>query len=194
MKKTILIMRYFLIISAFSLTSACAQTDPAPTDGSNLPVLEVSMYNSPSIDHEVAKDHPYDVDFTVEKTADGQFILVTSMKLHGGSFYVSPHSTRDFKGKFRIEVAPNEDLSIKDDFIETPRSEEVIDPHQFIDGPVNWVQEDTKYEYSLKVTSKEDFDIGGKIIFVIEPKCTLEEIPLMFKYRSGVLTVEPWKC
>ena len=43
-------------------------------------------------------------------------------------------------------------------------------------------------------TSKEDFDIGGKIIFVIEPKCTLEEIPLMFKYRSGVLTVEPWKC
>lgn len=194
MKKTNLNMRYLLIICAFSLTSACAQNDPAPTDGSIIPVLEVSMYNSPSIDHEVAKDHPYDVEFKVEQTADGQFVMVTNMKLFGGSFYVSPHSTTDFKGKFRIEVAPNDDLSIGNDFVETPRSEEVIDPHQFIDGPVNWVKEDTKYEYPLKVSSKEDFNIGGKIIFVIEPKCTLENIPLMFKYKSGVLTVEPWEC
>ena len=60
MKKTNLNMRYLLIISAFSLTSACAQNDPTPSEGSNIPVLEVSMYHSPSIDHEVAKDHPYD--------------------------------------------------------------------------------------------------------------------------------------
>ena len=187
-------MRYLLILSALTISSAYAQKSPAPAEKAETPVLEVSMYNSPSIDHEVAKDHPYDVDFKVEKTADGQYILVTSMKLHGGSFYVSPNSNGDFKGKFRVEVAPNDDLSFGDDFVETPLSKEVVDPHRFVNGPVNWVTEDTKYEHLLKVNSEVDFMIGGKLIFVIEPKCTLEEVPLMFKYRSGVLSVEPWKC
>lgn len=180
MKKTL------LMIAVFACTSAMAQE-------SAIPVLEVSMYDSPNIDHKVAKEHPYDVEFKVEKQADGQFVMLTSMQLHGGSFYVSPNSKTDFKGRFRIEVAPNDDLSIGL-FEETPASVEVVDPHRFVNGPINWVTEDTKYEHQLKVHSKEDFTIGGKIIFVIEPKCTLEEIPLMFKYKSGVLTVEPWEC
>ena len=177
------------MISVLALTNAYAQQGP-----SDIPVLEVSMYNSPNIDHAVAKEHPYDVDFKVEKTADGQFKLVTSMKLHGGSFYVSPHSTTDFKGRSRVEVAPNNDLSIGPDFTETPHSIEVFDPHRFVNGPVNWVTEDTQYDHPLKVHTTEDFMIGGKLIFVIEPKCTLEEVPVMFKYTDGVLTVEPWKC
>ena len=187
-------MKNITAIFLFTATVACAQKETAVPSEQNVPVLEVSMYNSPSIDKKIALDQPYEIAYSVEKRSDGQFVMITNMKLFGGSFYVSPHSTTDFTGKFRIEVAPNKGLSIEDDFIETPRSEEVIDPHRFVNGPVNWVSENTKYEYPLKVSSKEDFDIGGKIIFVIEPKCTLEEIPVMFKYRSGVLTIEPWKC
>lgn len=187
-------MRFLFVASILSITSAFGQDNTIPSATPTPRVLEVSMYDSPEIDHEVAMDHPYDIVFNVKKTSDGQHQLVTSMKLHGGSFYVSPHSTTDFKGKFKIELATNDDLSIGDKFVETPRSVEVVDPHQFVNGPVNWVQEDTKYVYPLRVNSKEDFTIGGKIIFVIEPKCTLEQVPIMFKYRSGVLTVEKWKC
>ena len=173
---------------------ACAEKATTTLIQPTTPVLKVSMYDIPLIDREAALNHPYDLDFELEKRADDKYDLITSMKLFGGSFYVSPHSTRDFTGKFRIEIAPNDSLKMGDDFKETPRSKEVIDPHQFVNGPVNWVKEDTKYEHRLNVKSQEDFDIGGKIIFTIEPKCTLEEIPLMFKYRSGVLTVEKWKC
>ena len=107
---------------------------------------------------------------------------------------MSPHSTRDFTGRFTIELADYDNLTLGDDFIETPRSKEVIDPHQFVNGPVNWVQEDTRYDYHLTLKSQEDFEVGGKIIFTIEPKCTLEEIPFLIKYKSGVLTIEKWMC
>jgi hypothetical protein len=160
----------------------------------NPKVLNVSMYESPLINYEVALSHPYDVDFKIEPTADGQFKLVTMMELFGGSFYVSPHSTMNFKGRFTIEVAPNDDLSVGPYFVETPQSETVIDPHQFVHGPVNWVTQNTRYDHALQVHSKHDFEIGGKLIFVIEPKCTLEEIPVLFKFKNGVLTVEKWKC
>jgi len=152
------------------------------------------MYDSPHIDHEVAKSHPYDVQFKVEKAEDGEFKLFTLMDLHGGSFFVSPNTGTGFTGKFRIEVVPNKNLSIGADFVETPRTETVIDPHRFVHDPVNWVTEDTKYEYPFKGLSETDFEIGGKLIFVIEPKCTLEEVPVLFKYKNGVLTVGKWKC
>ncbi|MCF8463729.1 MAG: hypothetical protein K9G41_02735 [Flavobacteriales bacterium] len=164
------------------------------TTCSNPRVLKTSMYESPLIDHEIAKNHPYDVDFKIEKTSGGQYKLVTIMQLFGGSFYVSPHSTMNFKGRFTIEIAPNNNLSIGSSFVETPHSETVIDPHQFVHGPVNWVTKNTRYDHSLQLHTEDDFEIGGKLIFVIEPKCTLEEVPILFKYKNGVLTVEKWKC
>lgn len=164
------------------------------TCSNNPRVLKTSMYESPLIDHEIAKNHPYEVDFKIEQTEDGQFKLVTLMQLFGGSFYVSPHSTMNFKGRFTMEVAPNDNLSIGPFFVETPHSETVIDPHQFVHGPVNWVTNNTRYDHSLKLHTEDDFEIGGKLIFVIEPKCTLEEIPVLFKYKDGVLTVQKWEC
>lgn len=193
-------MKNILSILCLSVTVACAQKEITPADpilspyDPSIPVLEVSMYNSPEIDHMVAKDHPYDVEFRIEKNDEGEHLLVTDMKLHGGSFFVSPFTDTGFKGKFRIEAAPNDNLEIGPDFTETPPTITVVDPHQFVNGPINWVTKDTKYEHPLKLNSTQDFEIGGKLIFVIEPKCTLEEVPIIFKYKNGVLTVEPWKC
>lgn len=159
-----------------------------------LQVLEVSMYDSPLIDHEVAINHPYDVDFNVEKSENGSFNLVALIQLHGGSFFVSPNAGPGFSGKFRIEIATNDNLSIGSDFVETPRTKTVLDPHRFVHDPVNWVTEDTRYDYPLILNTEEDFEIGGKLIFVTEPKCTLEEIPIIFKFEDGELKVEKWDC
>ncbi|RLD19037.1 MAG: hypothetical protein DRI69_09250 [Bacteroidetes bacterium] len=181
-------MKYIIIFLCLSLTFACTEKI-ATTSTQN-----VSMYDSPLIDREVALNNPYELTFDIEKLKDDQYHIVTIMKLFGGSFYVSPHSTREFKGRFTIELADNDHLILGDDFIEIPRSKEVFDPHQFVNGLVNWVQEDTRYDHNLTVTSQEDFEVGGKIIFTIEPKCTLEVIPFIIKYKSGVLTIEKWMC
>ncbi len=159
-----------------------------------IPMQGLSMYYSPLIDSTIAMDYPYDLSFDLEQIDETHYKLITRVKLHGGSFYVSPFSSGDFKGKFTIETAPTNDLLINDDFIETPRSKEVFDPHQFVNGPVNWVSVDTKYEHIFTVVGKTDFDIGGKIFFTIEPRCSLEVIPLLFKHKDGVLTVERMGC
>jgi len=158
------------------------------------PTRSVSMYDVPLTDREAAMDHPYDLEFSVEKAGENQYTLITTMELHGGSFYVSPNSTRDFKGKFHLEFANLGHVVLGDVIKETPRSKEEIDLHQYVNGLVNWVSVDTEYEHTFNVSSKEDFDIGGKYRFTIEPKCTLEEVPFMIKQRSGVLTIEKWKC
>jgi len=167
---------------------ACDQNPPVT------PVRSVSMYDSPLIDPLIAKEHPYDLEFALEKIDGTHYTLITSMKLFGGSFYVSPHSTQDFKGKFSVELADHKNVVIGLKFNEIPWSIEEIDQHQFVNGPVNWVKVDTKYEHTLTITSKEDFDVGGKYRFTIEPKCTMEEIPFIIKFRSGVLSIEKRGC
>jgi hypothetical protein len=136
----------------------------------------------------------YDIEYEIEESTEGQFNLAVTVTPKGGSFFVSPHSTQSFKGYFRVETAENEQLILGEDFEEIPRSVEVIDNHHFVNGPVNWVHEKTTYKYPLIINSNEDFTVGGKIIFVIEPKCTLEEITLFFKQTNGKLTVEFGKC
>ena len=187
-------MKYIIAFITLTLAVACTENETPTSIEASHPVPEGSMYDSPSIVREIALNNPYEISYNVEKTTDRQYNLITTMKLFGGSFYVSPHSTGDFIGKFRIEIVPNDYLILGSDFIETPRSKEVHDPHPFVDGLVNWVNEDTRYEHHLTVITQDDFDIRGKIIFTIEPKCTLEEISVIFKYRSGVLRIEKWMC
>ena len=192
------IMRNIITLILLSATVSCAQKEYSqeqtlPPYDPDIPVLKVSMYNS-IFDLDSVQNHPYDADFKVEQSDDGQYSLVTEMKLHGGSFFVSPTTDEGFKGKFRVEIAPNDDLLLGTGLTETPPTKTVIDPHRFVNGPVNWVTEDTRYEFPLELNTEDDFMIGGKLIFVIEPKCTLEHVPIMFKYKNGVLTVEPWEC
>jgi hypothetical protein len=154
-------MKDIAVIILLFLVHACGKKV------STMPTLSESMYLSALIDPSIAISKPYELSFDIEKTADDQYTLVTNIKLHGGSFFVSPHSTRDFKGKFTIETADNDMLKIGHEFKESPRSEEVIDPHPFVNGPINWVKEDTRYDHPLVITSQEDFDMGGKIFFTI---------------------------
>lgn len=186
-------MKKIMIGVAGLLAMSCAKREASVPIEPVTPVLDVSMYEAPTIDRDVVMDHPYELACSVERTANGPYVLIASMKLFGGSFYVSPHSTGDFSGKFRIELATNDKLQMEAGFTETPRSLEVIDKHPFVWGPVNWVNVDTRYAYPLTVLANEDFDLEGKVIFTIEPRCTLEEIPVLLKYRSGVLTLEQEK-
>ena len=120
-------MKNIICLFLLSLTLSCAEKKATASIESTAPVLKVSMYDVPLSDRARAINNPYELTYEVKKTGKDQYSLITTMKLFGGSFYVSPHSTRDFSGKFRIEVAPNENLK---DF---PNSNSPITPPPIAD-------------------------------------------------------------
>jgi len=86
----ILSMKPILFTCFPFLLLACAEKEAA------IQTLRYSPYDSPLIDQEVAINDPYEIDFDIEKSDDGKFILVVIVKPNGGSFFVSPNSKGDF--------------------------------------------------------------------------------------------------
>ncbi len=181
-------MKSIIAFCLLSLVIGCTQKQSTPLTRS------VSMYDVPLTDREAALSNPYELSFTIEKGNKKQYTLVAMMELFGGSFYVSPFSTTGFKGRFTIDLQENDHVMLGENFTETPRSKAEIDPHPYVNGLVNWVSVDTKYEYPLTILSEDDFEVRGKFVFTIEPKCTLEQVPFIIKYESGVLRIEKWLC
>ena len=171
-------MKKHIIIILIPFIAACGKQQESI--GQEL----TSMYDSPNINKEIAMENPYQLTTTIDNGA-----LITSIKLNGGSFFVSPHAKGDFLGKFSVSVPDNEFVSLSKTYKETPQSAQVFDPHQFVNGPVNWVAVNTQYNQELEVKSSSDFKVSGLIRFTIEPRCTLEEIPFDVIQKDGLLSV-----
>lgn len=139
-------------------------------------------------------DEPYDIKFQIEKTKNNDYNLVVSINLHNGAHFISPHAKRDFKGKFFMDLRSYEHLSFKGNIFENPRSVEELDPHPFVNGSVNWVRVNTTYKQPLNLLSKDDFEVFGRVLFTIEPRCSLEVIPFAISYKDGVMKFFEPKC
>jgi len=137
---------------------------------------------------------PYGLKMKINKLENDLFDFEVGMKLFNGAHFISPNAVRDFSGKFTIHIEDSEQLEIVSELIETPRSVEEIDLHPFTNGTVNWVRKDTKYNQTLKPIVETDFDVTGFIQFTIEPRCTLENIPIIIKYSDGDMRVEITGC
>jgi len=186
MNKLIIIPFFFLIISCASKNNQ----QEIITDTTPIPIF-LNEFNPPGTRYinEISKE-PYEIEFNTETSKDKKHSLIVAMKLEEGSFYVSPFAIRDFKGKFSISLEENDYLELGSEFTETPRSEEIFDPHPFVNGEVNWVRVNTTYEHQLEILKKEDFEVKGVVRFVIEPRCTLEEVVFMISYKSGKMEIE----
>lgn len=166
---------------------------------SEKPKLETSIDNikdeKPVTFKEFSVNHEdYTLHFSLEKVNDQKHMLVVAMDLHNDSFFVSPNSKRDFKGKFRGDFGTTESIEFYGDFVETPLSVEEFDPHPFVRGTVNWVKEDTTYKQLLLLKTQDNFQVYGRIIFTIEPRCTLEQVPFSIVYEDGELVFVEAKC
>lgn len=155
--------------------------------------LEIGMAVNTTEDL-VINSEPYEISFEMTKLENNVYDFEISMKLNNGSFYVSPNSKRGFTGIFTVLFDDNKQLEVIADLIETPRSVEEFDPHPYVNGNVNWVRENTRYNQKLQRTSENDFQVKGLIQFVIEPRCTLEKIPFIIKYEDGKMRVELFGC
>jgi hypothetical protein len=183
MIKVITIAAVLLIIT-FSTSQSQTNTD-----------LEIFTVEKPVISKDYIINHKdYTLHFELDKTKDQQHILKIAIELHNKSYFVSPNAKREFKGKFRRDLGSTKDLDYDGNLIETPLSIEEYDAHPFVNGTVNWVRENTSYIQPLELKTKDDFQVYGRIIFTIEPRCTLEEIPFLIIYKDGDLLFGEPKC
>jgi len=158
-------------------------------------ILETTKDEKPITFKEFTVNHEdYTLHFSLEKSKSQQHALVVTMELHNDSYFVSPNSKGDFKGKFRGDFGTNESIEFYRGFVEIPLSIEEFDPHPFVRGTVNWVREDTTYKQLLRLKTSENFQVFGRIIFTIEPRCTLEQIPFSIVYEDGELFFVDAKC
>ena len=137
---------------------------------------------------------PYEVSLQMARVESNQYELIVGMQLFNGAYFVSPNSKRDFKGKFSLRLRDSKAIEPLYKLEERPLSIEVYDPHPFVDGPVNWVRANTTYIQRLVRHTEANFEVLGEIQFTIEPRCTLEKIPIIILYKDGEMHVELFQC
>lgn len=178
------------LITCFSCNSKKQTAEKNIVNTTNPPLF--AMHTNSFISHN--SKSPYDIFIDIKKVGKDVYNLVIKMELQDGSFYVSPNSVRDFKGKFLMNINENDRLKKVSNLIEKPLSIEIFDEHPFVQGNVNWVKKNTTYTQKLKLNSDKDFQIPGVIQFVIEPRCTLEKIPFTIIYENGEMKIDLNRC
>lgn len=155
--------------------------------------MELAMLEN-TIENRIRVIEPYELKVQMNKVENDIYDLTVLINLNNDAHFVSPNSKRDFKGKFTLVIDENKTIALMSDLIESPLSVEEIDPHPFVNGTINWVRTNTNYRQQLKRKVTTDFIVKGLIQFTIEPRCTLEKIPIIITYKSGKMTVQIDNC
>ncbi|MEM7185229.1 MAG: hypothetical protein AAF466_01115 [Bacteroidota bacterium] len=196
-------MKTLLTVFILFLTFACKTDAPnsekalAVNTDPQYPLEESEFKKQTENDYKIkntSHEQPYSVKFDMAQVGVDKYDFIVRMELQEGAHFVSPNAKRDFKGKFTMLFDENEQLEKVSDILEIPRSVEEVDPHPFVNGTVNWVRENTRYEQRLLRTSNDDFHVKGIIQFTIEPRCTLEKVPFIIKYENGEMRAEFFGC
>jgi hypothetical protein len=137
----------------------------------------------------VREDSLYTAIIRIDKQSDKEHLLSIQMNLKKDGYFVSPTEPGSFTGKFTIVLTEPQHLQTNGAIIETPLSK--VDENQ---GFVKWVRQNTHYKQSLKVLTKENFEVYGYIQFTIEPRCSLEKIPFILSYVDGKLSLKRDGC
>jgi hypothetical protein len=139
-----------------------------------------------------AIEDPYSIDLNIEKSENDDYNLIVSLELDEGSYFYSPFTSDFFKGNFTIIIDDTANLNLSETILESPASE--LSKDRSGSHPVNIVTENTTYTQQIMLANTADFEVSGKIRFVIEPKCTMEEIPFYITYRSGKMVITKNGC
>lgn len=138
-------------------------------------------------------DAEYNIQINVETTTDHTINLVVKMELKKGSYFTSPHNLGNLTEQFYMDLGSYSDIDFVDAHIETPKPKSGCGSNVY-NTKVNWIKTNTTYRQPLHVISKGDFQTFGRIKFVIEPTCTLKEIPFTIISENGVFKVTQPKC
>ena len=166
-------------------------------------VLLFSMYSSKNnhkiesaIDYKgiVIENPEYTMHIDIEQAENNQANLVVKMELKNGSHFISPNYKGNASGKFYMDLGDYTAIDFKGNLLEFPKSKLVAGPEGFGNSKANWVTTNTSYTQTINIKSKEDFEVFGRVMFVIEPKCTLETTTFGIVSKNGRLTITSPKC
>ncbi len=188
-----------LLLFLVSLISGCTGSSNSTlaignqseqTDSTELKQPKDSLkVNFPTFNvNDVIKTQDYDVQFRIDSLGNNEFELEVYMELAKGSFFVSPHSKGDYMGQWNISLVDSTNLEWNDEIVESPVSQETIDPWE--GGLVNFVEESTSYKQKFKLLTEENFKVLGLIRFVIEPRCTMQHVRFIITYNSGKIQIK----
>ena len=201
MRNSLMCLLLIAIVSCTSQSQKTPQTSETPETKMEIasadmhkPVYGPFLETDTDKVYEVSHPHPYELKLNMYELEMATYDLEISIELKDGAHFVSPNSKGDFKGVFKFVVDENSALEFTTPLIETPLSKEEYDDHPYVNGYVNWVRENTKYNKKIKRTLDKDFQVKGLIQFTIEPRCTLEKIPVIIKYKDGKMTFERLGC
>jgi len=188
-------MKILLVVSILFISVGCNWDQTQSQDELAIVAPQTATFNvMNSEEKREAHPHPFQVKFDMVQLEKDVYDFMVSMELNDGAHFISPNAKRDFKGKFTLQFDENQELEMVSDILETPLSVEEFDPHPFVDGYVNWVRENTRYNQKLNRKVENNFHVKGFIQFTIEPRCTLEKVPFIIKYEEGNMRVELWGC
>ncbi len=190
-------IKYIIFSVTLLLTFSCKKENKEENklQEATIQNVKTNNYTSPyynnSFDYDIYKNkNPYELTMKTFKIDHRKHSFEIDIKLHQGAFFVSPKSKGDFKGKFSVIFTKNTHIKLENGIKETPISKEVFDAHPYVNGYVNWVKEHTTYHKNYTIqTPEENFTVAGVIKFVIEPRCTLEEIPFILVHEHGELRI-----
>jgi hypothetical protein len=182
-----------LLGMALLLCISC-NTNGQPIDKVMTSLEPLDLNENMAIKESDNSEKPYTIALSYDQVDDNTFTLIIDMSLEDDAHYVSPNSKVAYKGRFTMFLKDHSNLELQGDLNETPRTVEEIDSHPFVNGPINWVRENTKYTQQVKINADEDFELLGHIQFTIEPLCTLEKIPIVIAYKNGVFKFEFFEC
>lgn len=180
-----LIFGLLLLSINYNCTEVNAQETAANTKTADSAYIAPTYFN----DDLVREDLLYTTIIRLDKQNDGEYALSIQMNLKKDAYFASPNEKKDFSEKFSIVLAESEKIKADPKITEQPLSKEEADH-----GWVRWVRINTSYQQTLKVLSKENFEIKGMVQFTIEPRCTLEQIPFVLSYLDGKLIVRFEGC
>ncbi len=139
-------------------------------------------------------DSLYNINIEIIKTPTDDYNLVISVDLKNDSYYVSPNTKKEYKGKFYMDFGSYKAVSFSGKLQENKLEKSDIDPYQKVDDPENWVFGNAVFTQKLNLKTTEDFFVMGRIKFVIEPRCTMENIPFMISFKNGKMNITEAKC
>lgn len=132
---------------------------------------------------------PYKLSLNLNKLNDIEYLLNIEIQLKKDAFFASLNSKEDYKGKLKIDFPENDCIQLVSKLNETPLSKTISN-----NDLSDWVKDTTMYHQKFSIKTKDNFKTSGVIRFVIEPRCTLEEIGIILIYENGELRLERDMC
>lgn len=135
---------------------------------------------------DVATSEPYQVTFDISKVNDSIFTLHTKIEIDSLS-YMASVVNKSMSGIFKIKASLNPYLSV----MGSPKEKAcpIVTNFVWSNSPQKVIVGKVEYQQTVKISSKEEFDVEGVVQFVIEPRCTLEKIPFRIMCRKGILSI-----